>query len=959
VPAVESSDAIDLDMFDSRSDAISEDDLPSAPPAPRRARLVDSASSEDFLGDSSDDDNRIAIAPLPAKAAADEIAARRRPSAPPAPAPAPAAASAPAAGEVSARRESIQQWLGLESVAGGGGAAAAPPAAASGARPAASPAVGAAGAPGDSDVSDRRTRPSSDDELPESFFASNVLAVQAEARPARARGLVETPEPEPLLPLPSPLPSPAVRPGGAPAARGAGPAGGPPSERTGGSRRLPKAGAKGASGRVPAAAKSGRRRRPDPAKLLESAIETFDETSASASTTTNVRLAASDLEQVESDLSEVESMIQAGAPSFSSLKGRRSSGERPPAFSADEYVKRKRRRGALARAVAGAVVVFVLLPFGAGVYFARGNSARMAEARDALARGDPEAAEAAAAEAGPFWVGERRLDALRREIAFRRALAPVERARDERRYEDALAALRSVRDAHRDMAAEVSAVEADLLLASHLDAGGKAESEGDLARAVSLYEHARRAAPARAEEPDRRIAAIRARLEREVADAEAGGDLERQVEAYRRMNAVFGGKEQALEAKVLAFDLQRLLAEGDAACERRDYERALGAYYKASEAARKLGRQDAASEVEEKTRAARRLGQFQSYFNKGQAAEAKGKLDDALQAYRSALTWIDKGDSGRAQLVQQRIEATEKRRAREGVDAEAARLWQEAVQALQQSRTDAAAAALEALRQVKPDDERVERAIAFAREVTDMVYVPAGEFRMGSALGTAGADRDEMPERRLALPAYFVDRFETRNRSYMAFIEATGERRPEQWTLDRGAGKPKGFPPEQADHPVVNVSWEEASRFAAWAKKRLPSEEEWEKAARGPDGRAYPWGDAADGARPNIDAKISSRISIQTRPGGTSAGDASPYGCADMGGNVSEWTASPYAPYPGAEAGGGDYDGEKRVIRGGSWRYGAAYARCANRDRSKPGERYAETGFRCVKDIPEWFAELR
>jgi formylglycine-generating enzyme required for sulfatase activity len=78
-----------------------------------------------------------------------------------------------------------------------------------------------------------------------------------------------------------------------------------------------------------------------------------------------------------------------------------------------------------------------------------------------------------------------------------------------------------------------------------------------------------------------------------------------------------------------------------------------------------------------------------------------------------------------------------------------------------------------------------------------------------------------------------------------------------------------------------------------------------------------------------------------------------------MGGNVSEWTASPYAAYPDADADAGKFDPEKRVIRGGSWRYGAGYARCANRDASKPGERYPETGLRCVKDVPEWLGELK
>jgi len=931
--AAASSDAIDLGMFDSATDAISDDDQPSAAttvtvaPAPPK-RLVDSASSEDFLADSEDEEQRIAIAPLAAQGAREEARAKASPAKAPTPG---KDAAGPSAG-----RASMQEWLGLDTVAGESSSQVMP------------------GRP-------PQRRPSSDDELPESFFASNVLAVEEEGRRSELSDDGASAETEPRLPKAPPKEAPAPPPrAAAPSrrtdpARPAPPPAPEPAERPRSKKDSGRHKALGDKEKRPA-----KKKRPDKAALLASAIATFDEQpDRPASATANIRLAQLDASQVESDLTEVEAMIQAGAPSFSALKGRRVSGERGPAFSTDEYLRRRRRRAAVVRALVLGALLFVILPFGAGVYVAHGNRALAQEARAALERGDFDGAEAAAAQAGPFWIGERPLERLRREVALRRALAPVQEARKAGRFEEALRLLSGVRDDFRDFAGDLASLEAETALAMHMEAGKRAEADGDLPRAIASYEQARRLAPSRAGEAQARIAAIRAALEKDVADALAGQDLERQVEAYRRMNAVFGGQEHELEAKVLAFDIARLTTEGDQACAAKDFDRALGSYYKATEAARKLGRTDTVAEIEEKTRAARRLGQFQSYYNKGQAAEAGGKLDEALQAYRSAVTWVEKTDSGRAMLVQQRIEATEKRRQKEGVDSEAGRLFAEAVQALQQSRTDAAVAAFEALRQLKPDDERAQRALAFAREAVDMVYVPAAEARIGSRAGAPGAEKDEAPERSIALPAYFIDRNETRNRSYMAFVEGAQERRPEHWTLDRGAGRPKGFPPEQADHPVVYVSWEEAARFAAWAKKRLPSEEEWERAARGTDGRSYPWGDAPEGAKANISASQSDRVAIKTRPAGTSIGDTSPVGAVDMGGNVSEWTASAYAPYPGSEADPAKFDAEKRVIRGGSWRYGIGYARCANRDKSAPGERYAETGFRCVKDVPEWFTELK
>jgi formylglycine-generating enzyme required for sulfatase activity len=260
-----------------------------------------------------------------------------------------------------------------------------------------------------------------------------------------------------------------------------------------------------------------------------------------------------------------------------------------------------------------------------------------------------------------------------------------------------------------------------------------------------------------------------------------------------------------------------------------------------------------------------------------------------------------------------------------------------------------------------------------------MVSVPAGEFRMGTPESNLDAPPEEKPEHAVTLKAFRIDRFETTNGEYRRFLDAVRPGHPVSCAPQEPTGKehapgalwwadPEWNAPEK---PVIGVDWYDAYAYCAWAGKRLPTEAEWEKAARGTDGRKYAWGDEirssplvgnfADEAalRVNPSWRVLKGYDdgfAHTAPVGSFPAGAGPYGMEDAAGNVWEWVADYYSPAAYKESPPADprgpSEGTLRVLRGGSWDSTPNLLRAAVRHVQSPLYRGISAGIRCAQDAP-------
>ncbi len=246
-------------------------------------------------------------------------------------------------------------------------------------------------------------------------------------------------------------------------------------------------------------------------------------------------------------------------------------------------------------------------------------------------------------------------------------------------------------------------------------------------------------------------------------------------------------------------------------------------------------------------------------------------------------------------------------------------------------------------------------------EVETSIIIPAGPFTMGT--DNPRSDSYNKPARNVELKEFKIDKYPVTNAQYARFVAATGYLPPLDWEDGR-------IPPGKERHPVTMVSWFNAAAYAEWAGKRLPNEAEWEKAARGDDGRRWPWGNTMDPDRLNTYYSVGSTTAVGSYPSG-----ASPYGVMDMAGNVSEWTENDFVPYPGSEAQDEVFkakvaqipkSGKERsmrvvdfaitdelykVMRGGSWKGDPFSTSGYHRNFAWPQAASDFFGFRCAQDV--------
>jgi len=248
------------------------------------------------------------------------------------------------------------------------------------------------------------------------------------------------------------------------------------------------------------------------------------------------------------------------------------------------------------------------------------------------------------------------------------------------------------------------------------------------------------------------------------------------------------------------------------------------------------------------------------------------------------------------------------------------------------------------------------------QEINQMQTIPAGPFPMGSdRVRTSPQNR---PRHEVNLAEYQIAKYPTTNIQYAKFVSEQGYRPPLDWKDGR-------IPEGMELLPVTMVSWYDASNYCTWSNKRLPTEAEWEKAARGDDGRRWPWGDMMETSRLNTYYSIGSATDVTRFPEG-----ASPYGVMDMAGNVFEWLGSDFLPYQGSDANSDIFQGKiqvastpadramkvvdlvgvdanYKVLRGGSWKSDPFSTTTYHRNFSWPHYASDFFGFRCAADVVE------
>ena len=257
---------------------------------------------------------------------------------------------------------------------------------------------------------------------------------------------------------------------------------------------------------------------------------------------------------------------------------------------------------------------------------------------------------------------------------------------------------------------------------------------------------------------------------------------------------------------------------------------------------------------------------------------------------------------------------------------------------------------------------KAQAAGASAQEITGkdgapMVLIPEGPFPMGVPKSARDGGVDERPNHEVFISTFYMDKYEVTNGRYLQFVTETGHRTPQHPTdPTKGLWKGNMMPESVTDLPVINVDWADAQAYCHWAEKRLPTEAEWEKAAKGPNDWRFPWGNVEPTDR-HLNYNQVWRGEATLVPGGIYEAGKSPYGAYDMAGNVWEWVADWYDPqyYSKSPARNpkGPETGTHKVLRSSGWHVETPQVRIFTRIRMDPLGRNHSTGFRCAKDVEE------
>lgn len=545
------------------------------------------------------------------------------------------------------------------------------------------------------------------------------------------------------------------------------------------------------------------------------------------------------------------------------------------------------------------------------------------------------------------------------------------RAEADRRQEQARKEAEQLQGRMADSRRAAEAVEAPQRAAAPFGKGAAAQSTAeaamqkkDYAQALGPFGEAERAyREAETEAKRHKEAEDRQRRDTERAQVRAG-DARRAAESAKAAERAPNPWNRAVTAQ----------QAGETATKRKDYAQAIrsfgdaeGAYHEAENAAKlaKDAEDRQRREAEDRQRKDAERAQ-------GQAGTARRAAESAKAADRAPAPW------NKATAAQGAGESSMQRKDY----ARAANQFGEAERAFQDARKEAERVPLPPPRRTITDAAGAE-----------MVLIEAGEFLMGTT--ESGAQQfvaecakaglkakicedwaaRETPQRRVTLDAFYIHRHEVANRIFEKFVAATpgykttAEKdgwgwvytfKPNgQWAWVKADGaswrKPSGpsSPPPNDDQAVVQVSWADADAFCKWAGNRLPTEAEWEKAARGKNGHQYPWGNAWDPSR----AKAGGSIGIGTTSVGSYAKGVSPFGLYHMAGNAAEWVADWFDPHyyqndSPLRQPQGPSSGKYRVLRGGSWNSHPLQARATFRDLKDPSRSDDSVGFRCVRGAP-------